>query len=136
MAKHSKFENDRRAAETVRMKEIEAAWLGSLVQAQRRGVHPRRRGRPSPAAAGAVSEHAAGNASEPAEARAAPDEGRDEPPFPPLTRDMSPRLIGPAFSPPGMPRPASEAGCRRLTTHDRDTDGDHVAVAAAGDLTL
>jgi hypothetical protein len=30
MAKHSKFENDRRAAETVRIKEIEAAWLGSL----------------------------------------------------------------------------------------------------------
>ena len=30
MAKHSKFENERRAAETVRMKEIEAAWFGSL----------------------------------------------------------------------------------------------------------
>jgi hypothetical protein len=30
MTKHSKFENDRRAAETVRMKEIEAAWFGSL----------------------------------------------------------------------------------------------------------
>jgi hypothetical protein len=30
MAKHSKFENERRAAETVRVKEIEAAWLGSL----------------------------------------------------------------------------------------------------------
>ena len=29
MAKHSKFENDRRAAETVRMKEIEAAWYAS-----------------------------------------------------------------------------------------------------------
>ena len=33
MAKHSKFENDRRAAETVRVKEIEAAWLGSLSKA-------------------------------------------------------------------------------------------------------
>ena len=30
MTKHSKFENERRAAETVRMKEIEAAWMGSL----------------------------------------------------------------------------------------------------------
>ena len=30
MAKHSKFENERRAAETVRTKEIEAAWFGSL----------------------------------------------------------------------------------------------------------
>ena len=30
MAKHSKFENDRRAAETIRTKEIEAAWLNSL----------------------------------------------------------------------------------------------------------
>ena len=30
MAKHSKFENDQRAAETARLKEIEAAWLGSL----------------------------------------------------------------------------------------------------------
>jgi len=33
MAKHSKFENDRRAAETARIKEIEAAWLGSLSKA-------------------------------------------------------------------------------------------------------
>ena len=32
MAKHSKFENDRRAAETARIKEIEAAWLGSLTK--------------------------------------------------------------------------------------------------------
>ena len=30
MAKHSKFENERRAAETARVKEIEAAWIGSL----------------------------------------------------------------------------------------------------------
>jgi len=30
MAKHSKFEQDRRAAETIRIKEIEAAWLSSL----------------------------------------------------------------------------------------------------------
>ncbi len=30
MTKHSKFENERRAAETTRVKEIEAAWLGSL----------------------------------------------------------------------------------------------------------
>lgn len=30
MAKHSKHENERRAAETARMKEIEAAWIGSL----------------------------------------------------------------------------------------------------------
>ena len=30
MAKHSKFEKDRRAAETIRTKEIEAAWLASL----------------------------------------------------------------------------------------------------------
>jgi hypothetical protein len=30
LAKHSKFENERRAAETARMKEIEAAWLGSV----------------------------------------------------------------------------------------------------------
>jgi hypothetical protein len=30
VAKHSKFEKERRAAETVRVKEIEAAWLGSL----------------------------------------------------------------------------------------------------------
>jgi hypothetical protein len=30
VAKHSKFENERRAAETTRVKEIEAAWLGSL----------------------------------------------------------------------------------------------------------
>ena len=33
MAKQSKFENDRRAAETVRIKEIEAAWIGSLPKA-------------------------------------------------------------------------------------------------------
>jgi len=30
VTKHSKYENDRRAAESVRMKEIEAAWMGSL----------------------------------------------------------------------------------------------------------
>jgi hypothetical protein len=30
VAKHSKHENERRAAETARIKEIEAAWLGSL----------------------------------------------------------------------------------------------------------
>jgi hypothetical protein len=30
MTKHSKFENERRAAETTRMKEIESAWIGSL----------------------------------------------------------------------------------------------------------
>jgi len=30
VTKHSKHENERRAAETVRMKEIEAAWMGSL----------------------------------------------------------------------------------------------------------
>jgi hypothetical protein len=30
MTKHSKFEQDQRAAQTVRMKEIEAAWFGSL----------------------------------------------------------------------------------------------------------
>jgi hypothetical protein len=30
VAKHSKFENERRAAETARVKEIEAAWMGSL----------------------------------------------------------------------------------------------------------
>jgi hypothetical protein len=30
VAKHSKFEKERRAAEGVRVKEIEAAWLGSL----------------------------------------------------------------------------------------------------------
>jgi hypothetical protein len=30
LAKHSKFESERRAAETTRIKEIEAAWMGSL----------------------------------------------------------------------------------------------------------
>jgi hypothetical protein len=30
MTKHSRAERDRRAAETARVKEIEAAWLGSL----------------------------------------------------------------------------------------------------------
>jgi hypothetical protein len=30
VTKHSKFENERRAAETTRIKEIEAAWIGSL----------------------------------------------------------------------------------------------------------
>ena len=30
MAKHSKSENEKRAAEHARMKEIEQAWLGSL----------------------------------------------------------------------------------------------------------
>jgi hypothetical protein len=30
MTKHSKFENDRRKAENVRMREIEAAWIGSV----------------------------------------------------------------------------------------------------------
>jgi hypothetical protein len=30
MTKHSKWENERRAAETVRVKEIESAWLASL----------------------------------------------------------------------------------------------------------
>lgn len=30
MAKHSKYENERRAAETTRIREIEAAWMGSL----------------------------------------------------------------------------------------------------------
>ena len=33
MARHSKFESDRRAAETARLKEIEAAWMGSLPKA-------------------------------------------------------------------------------------------------------
>jgi hypothetical protein len=30
VTKHSKFENERRAAETTRIKEIEAAWVGSV----------------------------------------------------------------------------------------------------------
>ena len=30
MTKHSKHENERRAAETIRVREIEAAWMGSL----------------------------------------------------------------------------------------------------------
>ena len=30
MTKHSKFESERRAAETVRTKEIEAAWMASV----------------------------------------------------------------------------------------------------------
>jgi hypothetical protein len=30
MGKHSRYEKERRAAETVRVKEIEAAWFGSL----------------------------------------------------------------------------------------------------------
>jgi len=30
VAKHSKFENEQRAAQTLRVKEIEAAWMGSL----------------------------------------------------------------------------------------------------------
>ncbi len=30
MTKHSRAERERRAAETIRVKEIEAAWLGSL----------------------------------------------------------------------------------------------------------
>ncbi len=30
MTRHSKYENERRAAETARIKEIEAAWMGSL----------------------------------------------------------------------------------------------------------
>lgn len=30
MTKHARFERERRAAETTRIKEIEAAWLGSL----------------------------------------------------------------------------------------------------------
>jgi hypothetical protein len=34
VTKHSKFENERRAAETTRVKEIEAAWLGSLPSAE------------------------------------------------------------------------------------------------------
>lgn len=33
MTKHSRYENERRAAETTRVKEIEAAWLGSLPKA-------------------------------------------------------------------------------------------------------
>jgi hypothetical protein len=32
MAKHSRLENERRAAEHARIKEIEAAWLGSLAK--------------------------------------------------------------------------------------------------------
>jgi hypothetical protein len=34
VTKHSKFENERRAAESTRVKEIEAAWLGSLPSAE------------------------------------------------------------------------------------------------------
>jgi hypothetical protein len=30
VAKHSKFENEQRDAQTLRMKEIESAWMGSL----------------------------------------------------------------------------------------------------------
>ena len=30
MARHSRFEQEQRAAESARMKEIEAAWMGSL----------------------------------------------------------------------------------------------------------
>lgn len=33
MTKHARFERDRRAAETARIKEIEAAWMGSLTPA-------------------------------------------------------------------------------------------------------
>jgi hypothetical protein len=33
MTKHSKFESDKRAAENIRLKEIEAAWFGSLSKA-------------------------------------------------------------------------------------------------------
>ena len=33
MARHSKFERERRSAETERVKQIEAAWMGSLPSA-------------------------------------------------------------------------------------------------------
>jgi hypothetical protein len=33
MAKHSKFESERRAAESARIKEIETAWIGSVPKA-------------------------------------------------------------------------------------------------------
>jgi hypothetical protein len=35
VAKHSKFESAQRAAETERLKEIEAAWMGSLSKGDR-----------------------------------------------------------------------------------------------------
>ena len=35
MAKHSKYESAQRAAETERLKEIEAAWMGSLSKSDR-----------------------------------------------------------------------------------------------------
>ncbi|MFL5727370.1 MAG: hypothetical protein ACJ765_01270 [Chloroflexota bacterium] len=35
MTKHSKFESDQRAAETARIQEIEAAWMGSLSKGDR-----------------------------------------------------------------------------------------------------
>ena len=83
MAKHSKFENDRRAAETIRTKEIEAAWLGSLSKPTAEAFTHAVAAARGPTAAGPVAEHAARHAAEPAEARAAPVEGRAEPP-PPL----------------------------------------------------
>ena len=48
MAKHSKAERERRTAQSARVAEIEAAWMGSVPDGDRQGVHARRRGRPSP----------------------------------------------------------------------------------------
>ena len=85
MAKHSKFENDRRAAETVRIKEIEAAWLGSLSKPAAEAFNQAVAAARGPSAPGPVAEHAARHAPQPAQARAATDEGRDEPPSSELT---------------------------------------------------
>ena len=62
MAKHSKFENERRAAETVRVKEIEAAWMGSLSKPVAEAFVDAVDGGTSPSAPGPVPEHAPGHA--------------------------------------------------------------------------
>jgi hypothetical protein len=52
MTKHSKRERERRAEETERVKQIEAAWIGSLPSPRRSRRASRRRARGAPSLAG------------------------------------------------------------------------------------
>ena len=59
VARHSKFERERREAETERVKQIEAAWMGSLPTADRQGVRRVGRDRSRPRARGEATGHGA-----------------------------------------------------------------------------
>ena len=116
VARHSKHERERRSTETERVKQIEAAWLGSLPAAGRRqGVRRIGRGRPRPSAAGEAAGHGAGHDASPAAPRPRAEAAQGRATAPPPVDYNNYIFTTPWASPPrrvGSPPAVGAAGAR------------------------